>query len=351
VRKVFLVIPHLDHTGPARLLSLFAASKPTVSVRVCVLGTPSPSSDDLRAEGVDLEVLHRRRFLDLKPLLSLNAAIRKESPDVVHAVGFGAAWPLVLSGARTPGKLVLSAALPPRRLTLAERWLLRHCARVIAFGQGEHDAYLRLGVPAQRLSVVPPAVAILAEAEPARMPGLPDEARVVLAVGPIERHKGHRDAVWAFDILRCLYDDLHLVIAGSGSDEMRVRRFTDSIRLTQVVHFPGVVGDLRPWLARAEVVWVPSLREGGWQTALEAMAAGRPVVASRLPGLAEVVVDGQTGFLVTPGDKAELARQTRVLLDHEEVRRAMGEAGRRHVGERFRRENMVEALVRVYEQR
>ena len=81
---------------------------------------------------------------------------------------------------------------------------------------------------------------------------------------------------------------------------------------------------------------MPSLRGGGVGAALEAMAAGRPVVASRLADLAEIVVDGETGFLVEPNNKAALARQTRLLLDDPQRRRRMGEAGRQRVAEHFR---------------
>jgi glycosyltransferase involved in cell wall biosynthesis len=231
---------------------------------------------------------------------------------------------------------------------LAEHWLLRHCGRVVAIGQAESDSYRRLGVADARLRVVPPCVKVTEPVTPASLPALKDDDRVLLTVGPIAMHKGQREAVWALNVMRCLYDDVHLVIAGRGPDEERVRRFAQLIHMNECVHFTGEVADVRPWLARADVVWVPSLREGGRQAALEAMAAGRPVVTSRLPGLAEVIDDGRTGYLVTPGDKAELCRQTRILLEHHDARRQMAEAARQHVAEHFGVERMVEAFAQVY---
>jgi glycosyltransferase involved in cell wall biosynthesis len=97
------------------------------------------------------------------------------------------------------------------------------------------------------------------------------------------------------------------------------------------------------------VVWVPG-RHGGVNAALEAMVAGKPVVASRLPGLAEVVVEGETGFLDEPGDKAELARQTRLLLDDPERRRQFGEAGRRRAAEAFPLQATVAGHEAIYSQ-
>jgi glycosyltransferase involved in cell wall biosynthesis len=351
LRKVLFVIAGLDYTGPARVLSLLAAGLPRENVCLCVLGEPSPWCEDLQNQGIPIHILHRTGPLDLRSLLQLRKLISQHRSDIIHAWGFGAAWPVVLSGACRPSALILSAALPPRRhLSLAERWLLRRCGRVIAIGQAEADVYQALGVLPHRLAVVPPAVPLPPQSSPtATLPGLPEEARVLLAIGPIARHKGHHDAVWAFDILRCLYEDVHLVIVGGGPDEQRVRHFTRAIRLDQVVHFTGEVADLQGWLARASVVQVPCLRAGGRQAALEAMAAGRPVVASRLPALMEVIADGQTGYLVTPGDKMQLSRQTRILFDHPEIRQRMGETAQRQVAERFSPARLIESFVRNLE--
>jgi glycosyltransferase involved in cell wall biosynthesis len=172
---------------------------------------------------------------------------------------------------------------------------------------------------------------------------------VILGVGPLERHKGFRDAAWTLDILNALHGNLHLVLAGAGPDRPRVEGFARTIGAGGRVRFLGPTADLGPWLERAEVVWVPSLRPGGVGAALGAMAAGRPVVASALPDLAEVVAGGETGFLVPPGDKAELARRTRRLLEDAGLRERLGEAGRRRAEEHFSARRLAEEAGRLYE--
>jgi glycosyltransferase involved in cell wall biosynthesis len=251
-------------------------------------------------------------------------------------------------------RVVLSAAAPGQRVTPLGRLdhgLLGALAdRVTARGPAEADHFRRLGVPTAKVTEVPPGVPLAA---PPRVPhvdwcrslGLPPAARVIVGVGPLEPAKGFRDAVWAFDILQFLYDDLHVVLVGAGSHEARLREFTQLTRSTGRIHFPGPRADLDEILGHAEVVWVPSRADRGAGAALEAMAAGRPVVASRWPGLVEVVADGETGVLMTPGDKAALARETRALLDDPERRRRLGEAGRRRAAERY----AVEAMVRNHE--
>ena len=79
------------------------------------------------------------------------------------------------------------------------------------------------------------------------------------------------------------------------------------------------------------------------------MAAGKPVIATRLPALAEIVADGEVGCLVPPGDKTELARQTRFLLNDPDRRRAYGEAGRRRAAEHFSVEQLVRRCAELYE--
>jgi glycosyltransferase involved in cell wall biosynthesis len=123
---------------------------------------------------------------------------------------------------------------------------------------------------------------------------------------------------------------VHLAIVGDGPERGPLRRFTrDTTRVGDRVHFLGPRPDAAALLARADVVWVPSRAECGRQVVLEAQAAGQPVVASALPGLAALVADGVTGLLTPPGDPPALTRQTRRLLDDPALARRLGEAARR----------------------
>jgi glycosyltransferase involved in cell wall biosynthesis len=351
VRTVLFVIPSLRYGGAARQLTLLAAGLPSESfqVRVVVLGTTTPWVDSLRAAGVTVEVLGWRRPFDVLPFLALRRLVRSMRPDVIHIWGAMALRAMVLSGSRATNRVFISAVLRlGRRPGRLDRWLLRQVRGVIVFGAAEAERYRRLGVADSRIHVVAPAVNVPAAAEPVQLPGVTAADRVLLGLGPIEPHKGFREAVWAFDILRHLYDDVHLVLAGTGSDRPRVERFAGQIGVRGHVHFTGSYTEPTSLLQRADLVWVPSLRGGGVCAALEAMAAGRAVIASRCPDLAEIVVDGETGFLVEPGDKAALARQTRLLLDDPIRGQHCGEAGRRRIAEYFSVARLVEACAKLY---
>jgi glycosyltransferase involved in cell wall biosynthesis len=352
VRTILFVIPGLEYGGAARQLTLLAAHLPRERFRVCVavLGGGAPWADVLRAAGVRVEVLGWKRPLDARPFLALRRLIRAERPDVVHVWGMTALAAVVLTGSRPPRRVVASAVLPPgRRPGWAGRWLARHVGAVVALGRAEAERYRRLGVAEGRVTVVNPAVGTpLGPTSDSLPEGMPTRGRILLGIGPIAAHKGFRDAVWTLDILHYLYEDLHLVLVGGGPDLGPVQDFARSVRAGTHVHFTGPRAELTPLLDRAEVVWVPSHVGRGVGAALEAMAAGKPVVAARLPELAEVVDDGVTGYLVPPADKAALARQTRLLLDDPAQRARLGEAGQRRAAEHFAVGQLVEGCTRLY---
>jgi glycosyltransferase involved in cell wall biosynthesis len=350
VPKVLLLLPSLDYGGAARQAVLLARGLPRegLDVRVCALGGRAPWADGLSAAGVAVEALGWRRPFDVLPLAALRRLLRSHRPDVIHAWG-----PVALRAAaafRSSAGVLVSAALPPGgRPGVVDRWLLRRAGGVLASGLAQAERYHRLGVAAQRLHVLRPGVAAPEPGPAASAPGLPPQARVMLGVGPLAPHKGFRDAIWAFDILRFLYDDLRLVLLGEGPGRAALEHFARAAGVAHHVHFVGAVPSVGPWLERAEVVWVPSVRPAGVGAALEAMAAGRPVVASDLPELREAVAGGETGLLFKPGDKAALARQTRALLDDTGLRRRLAGAAREHARKHFGAAQAVRQAARLYE--
>jgi glycosyltransferase involved in cell wall biosynthesis len=349
VTKLLYIIPSLDYSGSARKVTLLAAGLPRerFEVRVVVLGVTAPWVDSLREAGVAVEVLGWKRPFDLLPLMALRRFLHRFQPVVIHAWSQQLLRVLALAGVGATPRIFVSDVLQPgERLTWWDRLWLRNVKCVIAFSAGEAESYRRNGIASQ---TVPPGIDVAPEPAAASLAidSLPT-GHLILGVGPIEMHKGFRDAVWALDILQYLYEDIQLDVVGEGRDQARVAHFAQAVGATRRVHFLGPIADLGPLWSRASVFWAPSLLGGGVCATLEAMAAGRPVVGTRVPGLNEIIVDGVTGYLVKPGDKAGLARQTRLLLDNPDLAAAMGEAGRRRVVEHFTATRMVHECERLY---
>jgi glycosyltransferase involved in cell wall biosynthesis len=224
---------------------------------------------------------------------------------------------------------------------------------VIAISEGVRAALVRAGVRAERIRVVASAVdprrvvaAAGARAALRAAWGLAPDQVAVLVPGALERRKGHAVLLAAAALLLPAAPPLRYVFCGTGGEEAALRRAAAA--LDAAVTFAGFRDDIGACLAAADVVALPSLREGLGVAALEAMAAGLPVVASRVGGLAEAVVHGETGLLVPPADPGALAAALRRLLGDPALRTRLGEAGRARVEARFTSARMAEGTLACY---
>ena len=225
---------------------------------------------------------------------------------------------------------------------------------VIAISEGVRAALLRAGVRPERITVVPSGVDPLAKrARPGAREtlraawGVRPEELVVLVVGALERRKGHAVLLDAATMLAPELPHLRYVFCGTGAEAARLA--ATAAPLGARVQFLGFRDDVPDCLAAADVVAVPSLQEGLGVAALEAMAAGRPVAASATGGLAEAVVDAETGYLVPPGAARPLADALRRLGTDPALRVRLGAGGAERVRTRFTMAAMAEGTLACYE--
>jgi len=223
---------------------------------------------------------------------------------------------------------------------------------VIAISDGVRAALVSAGVRPERIRVVPSGVDLERVTAPADARatvraawGAGTDDVVVLALGALERRKGQ--AVLLEAAARLDDPRLRVVLVGAGSEETSLRGRAASMRGRAVV-FAGFRDDVGACLAAADVVAMPSLQEGLGVAALEAMAAGRPVVASRVGGLAEAVVDDVTGRLVPVGDAAALAAVLGELARDPGRRAQLGAAGRARVLGRYTMAQMAKGTLACY---
>lgn len=141
--------------------------------------------------------------------------------------------------------------------------------------------------------------------------------------------------------------DWRFVIAGEGEQRGELERRVREEGLSNV-GLPGHVEDLHRLMHRCSVFCLPSLFEGMPNVVMEAMAAGRPVAATDIRGTDELVVDGETGLLVPAADPEALYGALSELMDDRNLRRRMGESGRRRVEEHFSLERMLDRLEEVF---
>ena len=304
------------------------------------------------AAGIETIALPIAHHLDVRAGLRLRRLARRFDAVHFHTARAHAMAPLC---ARAGARLVVTRRMDyvPAGGPYA-RWLYNRAVDVvIAISEGVRAALLAAGVRAERIRVVPSGVDLGRVAAPpdarpttrAAWGAAADEV-VVLVPGALERRKGHAVLLAAAARLPPSGPPVRFVFAGAGREEAALRRLAG--RLGGRVAFVGFRTDLGAMLAGADVVAMPSLQEGLGVAALEAMAAGRPVVASRVGGLGEAVVDGETGLLVPPGEPAALARALAELAADPARRARLGAAGRARVLARYTMAQMAEGTLACY---
>lgn len=180
--------------------------------------------------------------------------------------------------------------------------------------------------------------------------GIPSTAAVVVCVSRLRPVKGVDVAIRAMaDVRRGSSREVRLVVVGDGPDRTRLEALRHSSGVAGSVHLVGHQADIAPWLGLADAVVVPSLGEAFGLAAVEAMSVARPVVASRVGGLEEVIVDGETGMLVPAGDVETLARSLLQVLEDRPLAERLAAAGRARQRREFSTEAMVSGWADCYE--
>jgi glycosyltransferase involved in cell wall biosynthesis len=293
---------------------------------------------------------------DLDPRLArdVTRAVHRFRPDVVHTHLVHADVYGAVAAALTGTKLVSTKHNDDRfrvgPFRYAERALAARASRVIAITDALRRFNVeRVGLSARKVVTVhygldrPPAPWA---ANPEL--GLPDGARVLLGIARLERQKGVDVALAALPSIRRREPRAVLVVLGEGPERRGLEAQARALGVSEAVFLPGRVGDVTALLLRSELLVHPARWEGFGLGPLEAMLASTPVVASAVSSLPELVVDGETGFLVPPDEPEELARAVGRLLDDRALVARLGEAGRRRAREEFSVERMAERTIDVY---
>ena len=227
-------------------------------------------------------------------------------------------------------------------IAFTERWLTEQSERIIAcseFIKGE--LALHCGAEPEKVEVIPCGVDPGPLQLPVNLPAFRSvfsrpEERLLLYVGRLDREKGVEVLVHGFARLHPREAQLRLVIVGEGQVRQQLQELVSSLALTDAVTFLGYVAPpaLGAVYQSAEMAVVPSLYEPFGMVALEAMAAGRPVIASDAGGLREIVADGQTGLRVPAGDAEAIAVAVSRLLGDQQLAARLAARGReRALGE------------------
>ena len=359
--RILHVIATLDSAGAERQLVHLCRrlNRAEFSPGVCCLTRGGPLEKMLAEAGVPVWILHKRGKWDLTVLLRLRRVVREFRPDILHT------WlPTANTLGRVTGILcgVPACIAAERAADTWKGWLRRRLDRVLERRTARiicnADAVRRflterIGLHAEKICVIRNGLDLdefdkaAAVELPPPLPK-PPEGPLLGSVGRLEPQKGMTFLIEAFKRLPASPANAHLWIVGQGPEEQRLRRQAADAGLEKRVHFLGLRKDVPALMARFCLFVLPSLWEGLPNAVLEAMAARRAVVATRVDGTPEAVVENETGLLVPPRDPEALAEAMTALLRDETRRARFGEAGRRRVEEVFDMGNMIARTQDLY---
>jgi len=284
---------------------------------------------------------------------------RERAVDIVHAYLYDASLaarvaarisrvPVVLTSTRA------SLGYLPKIAWWLDRITARWSQRIIAVSNGTADFIVRReGIPAEKVVVIPNGVDVSlfhpGDRRAARANlAIPQDAFVVACVGRLREQKGHRYLLDALDAVRSEIPSILCLIAGEGPLSGQLEARAQLLGLAGVCRFLGLVNPIQHVYEAADVLVLPSLYEGMPNVVLEAMATGRPVIATAVEGSTDLVVPSVTGILIPAGNVGALATALLRLARDPDRRTEMGRQSRLIAERKYGIERMVAAVERLY---
>jgi starch synthase (maltosyl-transferring) len=350
----------LDIGGAERVLWTLARglARKGHCVEVACLTGHGKVGEWLASEGIPVHYLDARVSRPWSVVRPLRHVVRAFRPDVLHNFLFHAnlAGRYVGSRERVPAVVCavrVEDVRRPWRLWLDgwTRWMMH--AETCVSESARQFTHRKSRIPLGKLITIPNCVEVsrfdLPRGQFRSGIGIAEADPLVVSVGRLERQKGTAFLLAAATNVLQQHPRARFVLVGDGPDESALKAQAGGLGIRSSVHFVGWRPDVPQILADADVFVLASLWEGMPNVVLEAMAARCAVLATSVGGCPELVVDGETGLMVGPGDAAALAEALHRLLSAPEERRRMGDAGRTRAETEFGPELMIGRYEGLYE--
>ncbi len=378
--RILRVIARVNMGGPAiHVSSLAAGLEPRGYETTLVAGSLARGEDSMAflAERLDIPVrtipeLQREvsPIDDARSVRRMREIIRELRPHILHThtakAGAIARAAALVSGAARPAILVhtfhghvLKGYFDPVRTAFfkeVERSLARVTDALVAVSPEVRDELVAAGIaPREKFSVIRLGIPLeerlgdaTADLDYRRLYGISESAFVVGWVG---RMTDVKDTDAVLEIVRAARDrglEAVLVMVGDGPDRVRLEQLAHDIGIARSTFFVGYQPEVAGYYRLFDAFLLPSVNEGTPVSAIEALASGTPVVATRVGGVPDVVRDGEDGFLFEPGDTDGAAERLALLASDATLRSALGASGRERVLRRYSVSRLVEDVDRLY---
>lgn len=362
VRTILYLSTSSGPGGAERVISNLASSLDPERFRaILCLFRPGWIQERSESRGVRTYIIPTQGMMDWRWALRFKRLLREEQVDLIHSHEFDASvqgtFVAALSGtplvATVHGKNYFWEKF---RRRLAYRWVSRR-ATMVAVSQNLKEFVMeKVGISPDRIKVIYNGVDALpycdsTDVEQCRKElRIPQNDRLVGVVGNLYPVKGHQHLIDGIPAVLKKCPNTSFVFAGRGQLEPELKEQVHRLGLDKRVHFLGLRQDIPRILAMLDVFVQPSLSEGLSMAILEAMIAGKPVVATQVGGNPELVLEGETGFLVPPRDSQALASSLVTLLTNKAQAAQLAEKGKSRAEGQFSLETMVRAYQALYDE-
>ena len=361
--KVFHLITSLEIGGAQNglLLGLPRLDQDRYEHVLCSIMDQMQMAGKFRQAGIEVFSLGLSRQSDLLVALRLRASLKQRRPDILHTYLLHAN---VLG--RIVGRLVgINKIIGSERtigLTTGWRRLATKLTNPLTDAvevnsdMGAKAIERDLGVPSKKIEVVRSGFDFSAYKEPTRRQeirselGVSDDKHLVVSAARFRPSKGVEYVMRAFALAHARRPNMHLALAGEGEQFDYLENLSRELGVNENTTFLGRRTDVPDLLSAADSMLLASLNEGLPRISIEAMAAGKPVIATAVGATPEAVIDGETGILVPPKDVEAMATALIRLVDNSELQSRLGHAGRRHVERNYSVNNYVQRLDELYRQ-
>jgi glycosyltransferase involved in cell wall biosynthesis len=303
-------------------------------------------------QGLATALILSTKGFDAKAINDLSAIVTSEKVDLLCPQDYRADFYARIVGHRLKIPVVATAhgfTGHTRNVQLYEAFdrliVLRGMNRVICVSQAVVERLRRCGIPRTKLKRVYNSIDVM-EADPPI--DKPRGSITVCSVGRLSVEKGHRFLIQAWQTICKRFPSARLLLVGDGPERARLSELALDLGIASSVEFAGFTDTPMDYIYDSDVFVLPSLTEGLPVVILEACAASKPIVASNVGGIGEVISSGRSGILVNPGRPNELVSAILSLLEHPGNGSSMGDAARKVVEDEFSFEKNVPLLEQAY---
>lgn len=307
--------------------------------------------------GLTVESIRCRGKLDWRAVAHIRRLIREHHADIVHPQGYKSDVYAYVSSLGQPCGLVATSHNWPSKLrsmrayAVLDRQVLRRFDRIVVLSKQVHDRLVRAGVVRRKVCTIPNGIDVerFTNATPTLRAELKTSNPIVGFIGRLVEEKGGQILLHAAKQILHAKSNVIFVFVGDGPCRQSWQDLSTRLGIANHVLFTGARSDMAEVYASCDVVVLPSLVEAMPMCLLEAMAADKPIVASAVGSIPEMIAPQKTGLLVAPGDPKTLAQSLLAVLNDSELARQLGQSARTIVARTYSAEAMARNYLELYQ--